>query len=176
REQVRRGRRAADRAAGDRSRGRAAPAGTHGRGARDAEYGGRCGGARARRGRGARHREHARADARGAAGPLHGRRDLRRAEARVGRVRPRARLVKVPAAVVAEGFVDAPRAQGQWALAWRRLKRDRLAVACGIFLLLDLFAVGPGAPLYGKLVGHGPNDFFPYAVRVGLRPAGPLTG
>jgi peptide/nickel transport system permease protein len=77
--------------------------------------------------------------------------------------------------VVSEGFVDAPRAQGQWALAWRRLKRDRLAVACGIFLLLDLYAVGPGAPLYGKLVGHGPNEFFPYAVSVGLRPAGPLT-
>ena len=26
-----------------------------------------------------------------------------------------------------------------------------------------------------KLVGHGPNDFFPYAVSVGLRPAGPFT-
>jgi peptide/nickel transport system permease protein len=82
--------------------------------------------------------------------------------------------------VVSEGFVDVPRAQvpraqGQWALAWRRLKRDRVAVACGIFLLIDLLAVGPGAPLYGKLVGHGPNDFFPYAVSVGLRPAGPLT-
>ena len=38
-----------------------------------------------------------------------------------------------------------------------------------------VFAVGPGAPLYGKLVGHGPNDFFPYAVSVGLRPAGPFT-
>jgi peptide/nickel transport system permease protein len=38
-----------------------------------------------------------------------------------------------------------------------------------------VFAVGPGAPLYGKLVGHGPNQFFPYAVSVGLRPAGPFT-
>jgi peptide/nickel transport system permease protein len=44
-----------------------------------------------------------------------------------------------------------------------------------VLLVVIGFAVGPGAPLYGKLVGHGPNDFFPYAVSVGLRPAGPLT-
>lgn len=68
-----------------------------------------------------------------------------------------------------------PRPQGQWALAWRRLRRDRVAVACGIFLVLLVLAVGPGAPLYGKIVGHGPNDLFPYAVSVSLRPAGPLT-
>jgi peptide/nickel transport system permease protein len=67
------------------------------------------------------------------------------------------------------------RPQGQWALAWRRLKRDRVAVGCGVFLVVLVFAVGPGAPLYGKLVGHGPNQFFPYAVSVGLRPAGPFT-
>jgi peptide/nickel transport system permease protein len=77
--------------------------------------------------------------------------------------------------VVSEEQVDGPRPQGQWALAWRRFKRDRVAVGCGIFLLFTLFAVGPGAPLYGAVVGHGPNDFFPYAVSVGLRPAGPLT-
>ena len=70
---------------------------------------------------------------------------------------------------------EAARPRGQWALAWRRLRRDRVAVGCGVFLVLLVFAVGPGAPLYGKLVGHGPNDFFPYAVSVGLRPAGPFT-
>jgi peptide/nickel transport system permease protein len=73
------------------------------------------------------------------------------------------------------GQLESPRPSGQWALAWRRLKRDRVAVGCGVFLLVLLFAVGPGAPLYAKLVGHGPNDFFPYAVSVSLRPAGPLT-
>ena len=67
------------------------------------------------------------------------------------------------------------RPRGQWALAWRRFKRDRVGLACGAFLVVLVFAVGPGAPLYGKLVGHGPNDFFPYAVSVGLRPAGPFT-
>jgi peptide/nickel transport system permease protein len=70
---------------------------------------------------------------------------------------------------------EAPPARGPWALAWRRLRRDRVALGCGIFLVVLVFAVGPGAPLYGRLVGHGPNDLFPYAVSVKLRPAGPLT-
>ena len=67
------------------------------------------------------------------------------------------------------------RPKGQWALAWRRLRRDRVAVGCGVFLLVLLFAVFPGAPLYEKAVGHGPNDLFPYAVNISLRPAGPFT-
>ena len=71
--------------------------------------------------------------------------------------------------------LDSPRPQGQWALAWRRLKRDRVAFAAASSCCCPVFAVGPGAPLYGKLVGHGPNDFFPYAVSVALRPAGPFT-
>ena len=71
--------------------------------------------------------------------------------------------------------LDAPRPQGQWALAWRRFKRDRVAVGCGVFLLFLVFAVGPGAPLYEKVIGHGPNDLFPYAVSVSLRPVGPFT-
>ena len=71
--------------------------------------------------------------------------------------------------------LDAPRPRGHWALAWQRFKRDRVALGCGVFLVLVLLAVGPGAPLYAKVVGHGPNDFFPYAVSVGLRPAGPFT-
>ena len=70
---------------------------------------------------------------------------------------------------------DAPPARGQWALAWRRLKRDRVALACGVFLVVLVFAVGPGAPLYERIVGHGPNDLFPYAVSTQLRPAGPFT-
>jgi len=95
----------------------------------------------------------------------------------MGRVRSGARAELTASVEIVDDGVDvnAPRAQGQWALAWRRFKRDRVAVGCAVFLLLLVFAVGPGAPLYGKLVGHGPNDFFPYAVSVGLRPAGPFT-
>ena len=64
---------------------------------------------------------------------------------------------------------------GHWRRARLRLRRDRVAVVSGTFLLVLLFAVLPGAPLAGKILGHGPNDFFPYAVSTVLRPVGPLT-
>jgi peptide/nickel transport system permease protein len=67
------------------------------------------------------------------------------------------------------------RPAGHWLLAWRRLRRDRVAVASGIFLAVVLFAIFPGAPLYEKAIGHGPNDFFPYAVNTSLRPVGPFS-
>ncbi len=82
---------------------------------------------------------------------------------------------RVPELTFDEDGPESPRPEGQWALAWRRLRRDRVALGCGIFLVVLLFAVGPGAPLYERVVGHGPNDLFPYAVNVSLRPAGPLT-
>ena len=66
-------------------------------------------------------------------------------------------------------------AQSPSRLAWRRLRRDRAALVSGGFLVLLLLAVLPGAPLLGKLVGHGPNDLFPYAVDVALRPVGPWS-
>ena len=62
------------------------------------------------------------------------------------------------------------------ALAWRRFKRDRVAVASAIFLAVLLFMCFPGAKLYARLIGHGPNDLFPYAVSVvGQKPVGPLA-
>ncbi len=69
----------------------------------------------------------------------------------------------------------APRAASPTRLAWRRLRRDRAALASGVFLVLLVFAVLPGAPLLGRIVGHGPNDLFPYAVNVSLRPHGPWS-
>ena len=74
-----------------------------------------------------------------------------------------------------EPDVDEPRAWSPRRLAWRRFKRDRLALASGVFLAVLLFACFPGAKLYERLVGHGPNDLFPYAVSIALQPAGPLT-
>jgi len=69
----------------------------------------------------------------------------------------------------------APRAESPSRLAWRRLRRDRAALVSGCFLLFLLFAVLPGAPLLERAVGHGPNDFFPFAVDVSLRPVGPWS-
>lgn len=68
-----------------------------------------------------------------------------------------------------------PRPDGHWRIAWRRLRRDKIAVASGVFLLLVLFGVFPGAPLAARALGHGPNDLFPYAVNTSLRPVGPLA-
>ncbi len=78
-------------------------------------------------------------------------------------------------AVTVAGDPPASRPIGHWRLAWRRLRRDRVAMASGCVLVVILFACFPGAPLYEKLVGHGPNQLFPYAVDVSLRPVGPFT-
>jgi peptide/nickel transport system permease protein len=43
------------------------------------------------------------------------------------------------------------------------------------FVVLLLLLVSAGAPLAGHLLGHGPNDPFPYGADVSLRPAGPWT-
>jgi peptide/nickel transport system permease protein len=67
-----------------------------------------------------------------------------------------------------------PRPESPRRLAWRRFRRDRVAVASGLFLAFLLFACFPGASLYERAIGHGPDDQFPYAVE-NLRPAGPFT-
>ena len=67
------------------------------------------------------------------------------------------------------------RAQSPSRLAWRRLRRDRAALVSAGFLVVLVFAVLGGAPLLGRIVGHGPNDFFPYAVDVSLKPVGPWS-
>jgi peptide/nickel transport system permease protein len=79
---------------------------------------------------------------------------------------------------VADAITDAlavPAAVGHWRIAGRRLRRDRVAIASGIALVLLLLAVFPGAPVAEKALGHGPNEFFPYAVSTSLRPVGPLA-
>jgi peptide/nickel transport system permease protein len=62
---------------------------------------------------------------------------------------------------------------GPWWLAWRRLRRDRVSVASGIFLIALTVAVFAGAPIAARALGHGPNDPFPYAVNLSLKPASP---
>jgi peptide/nickel transport system permease protein len=69
------------------------------------------------------------------------------------------------------------KARGYWELVWRRFRRDRVAIASGIFIiLLILFAFG-GAPIVRHFVGHGPNTLFLYkpAVNSAGLPANPWT-
>src|SRR5262245_12447240 len=62
-----------------------------------------------------------------------------------------------------------------WRLAAERLRRDRVAMASAVLLGLVLFGVTIGGPLAERLLGHGPNDPFPYAVDFYAKPVGPWT-
>ena len=64
-------------------------------------------------------------------------------------------VVDVPARVAAgEPVVHA---RGPWEIAWRRLKRDRVALAGAFFIvLLVLFALA--APLFAEMTGHAVDD------------------
>jgi peptide/nickel transport system permease protein len=61
--------------------------------------------------------------------------------------------------VEVEALSTAPATPGTWAFAWRRLRRNRVAMASlGVFLGI-MVACFPGAPLWVKYVAHhGPND------------------
>ncbi len=63
---------------------------------------------------------------------------------------------------------------GHWTLAWRRLRKDRLSLVCGAILIVVAFSVTAGAAIASRVVGHGPNDLFPYAVH-NYKPADPWT-
>jgi peptide/nickel transport system permease protein len=79
-----------------------------------------------------------------------------------------------PEAVAASGQVEI-RARGYWEQVWRRFRRDRVAVASIVFLVLLVIVVYPGAWIAQKLVGHGPNTIFPDALDDGLLPVGPWS-
>jgi ABC-type dipeptide/oligopeptide/nickel transport system permease subunit len=79
----------------------------------------------------------------------------------------------VSAAVAVERSVEA-RPTGHWQLARRRFLRDRVAVASSVFVLVLLLACFAGGPILTRVLGHGPNDPFPYATN-SLRPVGPFT-
>jgi peptide/nickel transport system permease protein len=71
----------------------------------------------------------------------------------------------------------AVRARGYWEQVWIRFRRDKVAIAGGIFILFLLFAAFAGGPIAAKLLGHGPNDqFFAGGVdQKTLLPVGPWS-
>ncbi len=71
--------------------------------------------------------------------------------------------------------MEAARALTPRRLFWRRFRRDRVGVASAAVLGLLVVAVAVGPPLGERLLGHGPNDIFPYAVDDFLKPVGPWT-
>jgi peptide/nickel transport system permease protein len=75
------------------------------------------------------------------------------------RLRRRRRDPEIPAA-------DAPAARSYSTLVWRRLRRDRLAIVSGCVLVAILAVSFLGEPIASRLLGHGPNDLFPFAADI----------
>jgi peptide/nickel transport system permease protein len=76
------------------------------------------------------------------------------------------------------GDVEEIRARGYWELVWRRFRRDKVAIASGIFIVLLIAIAFGGAPIAQHYIGHSPNQLFltPPAVSVpSLLPANPGT-
>ena len=55
------------------------------------------------------------------------------------------------------------------------MRRDRVGMAAGVFLVLVVLAAVPGAPLAAHLTGHGPNQQFGHGLTTSGIPLGPLS-
>jgi len=69
------------------------------------------------------------------------------------------------------------RARGYWEQVWIRFRRDKVAIAGGIFIVLLAFSAFAGAPIAAHFLGHGPNEQFFYGGvnQNTFLPVGPLT-
>src|SRR3954469_1962707 len=76
------------------------------------------------------------------------------------------------------GGAEAVRARGYWELVWRRFRRDKVAIASGIFIIMLILVAFVGAPIAKHFIGHGPDDIFTGTAAVdsvSLLPANPWT-
>jgi len=67
------------------------------------------------------------------------------------------------------------KARGYWEQVWRRFRRDRVAIAGGVFVILLILTAIFGGPIAATILGHGPNDLNGNAVDSRLLPVGPWT-
>jgi peptide/nickel transport system permease protein len=67
------------------------------------------------------------------------------------------------------------RARSYWENVWIRFRRDKFAIAGGIFIILLVFVAFAGAPIAESLLGHPPDYQFYGAVNSGGIPVGPWT-
>ena len=67
------------------------------------------------------------------------------------------------------------RARGYWDQVWRRFRRDKAAIAGGIYVVFMFFAAFAGGPIAASLLGHGPNDQFTGSAVRNFLPVGPMT-
>jgi ABC-type dipeptide/oligopeptide/nickel transport system permease subunit len=68
---------------------------------------------------------------------------------------------------------DAPTSDA--AFLWRRFCKERLALVALGGLIVLVLACFVGEPLLARLLGHGPDTFFPRAVDLNLKPVGPWS-
>lgn len=61
------------------------------------------------------------------------------------------------------------------ALLWQRFRKERLALVALVGLVAIVLACFGGEPLLVRLLGHGPDTFFPKAVDLNLKPVGPWS-
>jgi peptide/nickel transport system permease protein len=73
-----------------------------------------------------------------------------------------------------ESDPDDIRARGYWEQAWRRFRRDRIAVFSGIVIIAIVLTASIGAPIADHILGHGPNDIDTNAV-INFAPAPPWS-
>ncbi len=67
------------------------------------------------------------------------------------------------------------RARSYWEQVWIRFRRDRVAMASGVFIIFLVLVAIFGGPIAAGILGHGPNDIFFTAVNQDLLPVGPWT-
>jgi peptide/nickel transport system permease protein len=65
------------------------------------------------------------------------------------------------------------KARGYWEQVWRRFRRDKIAIAGGITIVILILAAFIGAPIAKHFLGHGPNDQFYSALNQYGYPIGP---
>jgi peptide/nickel transport system permease protein len=74
------------------------------------------------------------------------------------------------------GEFEAVKARGYWEQVWLRFKRDKIAIAGGVFIVVLLLIAFAGAPIAAKVLGHGPNDIYAGGLDADSQlPVGPWT-
>jgi peptide/nickel transport system permease protein len=78
-------------------------------------------------------------------------------------------------ATLGEGL-EPVRARGYWEQVWIRFRKDKVAIAGGVAIILMILAGFVGAPVAKALLGHGPGDQFTFGLDPNtLLPVGPWT-
>jgi peptide/nickel transport system permease protein len=73
----------------------------------------------------------------------------------------------------ATGSVKTIEGRSQWRLTWRRLRKDKVAVASAVVIVV-MIGLAIAAPLFAAITGHGPDQAFPETgISIDGLPTGP---